>query len=113
MRKCGGKWRERERAQEVLNSFGLFGDPRKAVHVRLRFSARVANIVLERPWHRGQQATLNSESALDLTILVAHTIDLENAILHWAGDIDILGPDPVRDAILARAEALVAALRKR
>jgi len=56
---------------------------------------------------------LNSDGTFDLPLLVAHTIDLENAVLHWAGDIEILGPEPVRDAILAGAEALVAALRKR
>jgi len=98
--------------ERVRRGMGAFDGP-DAVEVKLRFSPKVAGLILERPWHRDQKVTEMANGGLVLELRVTHcrysggqcgrpssfhfgSPELEGAILRWAGDVEVVSPGKLR-----------------
>jgi predicted DNA-binding transcriptional regulator YafY len=94
--------------ERVDRGMGAF-DGKDAVDVELRFSPRVAPLILERPWHRQQQVEATEDDGLKMKLRVTRSPELEAAVLRWAGDVEVVSPAPLRARIRELARALDAA----
>ena len=95
-----------DRLQRGMGAF----DMEDTQTVRLRFTARVATYITERPLHVARSSEIQPDGSLVLTLETALTPELEAYILRWAGDVNVLEPAELRAGIRARAQALVAML---
>jgi predicted DNA-binding transcriptional regulator YafY len=78
------------------------------VEVRLRFSAAVADRVLETRWHPEQRTERQADGSLLWSTTVSGTIEIRLWILSWGDDVEVLAPESLRAdvaATLARASA--------
>ena len=91
-----------ERVQRGLGAF----DDEKAEDVELRFSAKAAPYILERPWHAKQVVTEHADGTLTMKLRVAHSPELEGAVLRWAGEVEVVSPAPLRRRIGDLGEAV-------
>ena len=84
----------------LANSWGIWsseGTP--AVRIRLRFDSSVAHRVREAIWHRSQVLTELDEGGLELAVTVAGIVEIQSWILSWGGDVEVLEPSELREAI--------------
>ncbi len=70
--------------------------------VLLRFKKRIKARVLETNWHPAQEYDdTQADGSLLWWVHVASTIDMEPWIRGWGGDVEVLEPDHLREAIKA------------
>jgi predicted DNA-binding transcriptional regulator YafY len=81
--------------ERVERGMGAF-DGKDAVEVELRFSPKVAPLILERPWHKRQEVTEHADGGITLKLRVTHSPELEGAVLRWAGDVEVVSPGKLR-----------------
>jgi predicted DNA-binding transcriptional regulator YafY len=81
--------------ERVRRGMGAFDD-KDAVDVELRFSPKVAGLILERPWHKRQEVTEQADGGITVKLRVAHSPELEGSILRWAGDVEVVTPGALR-----------------
>ncbi|NND45463.1 MAG: WYL domain-containing transcriptional regulator [Xanthomonadales bacterium] len=90
------------------HSYGIFSGP--ASHVaELRFSPEMSRWVAEEQWHPEQQGSLDSEGAWTLKLPFSDPRELVMDILRYGPEVEVRGPDFLRDAV-AEAAARTAAL---
>jgi predicted DNA-binding transcriptional regulator YafY len=77
------------------------------VDVELRFSPKVAPLILERPWHKRQEVTEHSDGGITLKLRVTHSPELEGAVLRWAGDVEAIRPGRLRERMRELGESLL------
>jgi predicted DNA-binding transcriptional regulator YafY len=82
--------------ERVERGMGAFDDP-NAVDVELRFSPNVAPLILERPWHKRQVVSEDADDGITMKLRVAHSPELEGAVLRWAGDVEVVTPGRLRE----------------
>lgn len=98
--------------QELLkNSIGIFkgGEPER---VRLHARGMAALLIKERSWHPSQQVkTLSGREGaeVEVTLTIAITPDLDRWIFSWAGEVQVLEPEPLRERIRAKAKEMAEA----
>lgn len=86
--------------------WGIFGGER--TRVRLRFDADVAPFVERREWHASQEMTRDEGGAVEMTLDLDGTTELESWILGWGAKVEVIDPPPLRAKIaseVARAAA--------
>lgn len=72
----------------------------KSEHIRLRFSKRVKERVLETNWHPAQDYDDEQpDGSLLWWVDVASTIDMEPWIRGWGSDVEVLEPDHLRETL--------------
>jgi predicted DNA-binding transcriptional regulator YafY len=81
--------------ERVGRGMGAFDD-KDAVEVKLRFTPRVAGLILERRWHPQQVVTELADGSLELDLKVSPSPELEGSILRWAGDVEVVTPGKLR-----------------
>jgi predicted DNA-binding transcriptional regulator YafY len=94
--------------ERVDRGMGAFDD-KDAVDVELRFTPKIAGLILERPWHKTQTVEEHADGGLTLRLRSACTPELDGFILRWAGEVEVVSPAPLRRRIRELGAALVAA----
>ncbi len=94
----GCKPRKFDVHERVNRGMGAFDDT-DAADVELRFSPRVAGLILERPWHKTQTTEELADGGLTMRLRSACTPELDASILRWAGDVEVIGPGKLRGRI--------------
>ena len=90
----------------LAGSFGVFsGLPTE--RVRLRFSPQVAGFVREREWHPSQKVEECDGGEVELQLEIGVSPEVERWVLGWGNDVQVLGPTTLRQAVLARARAVL------
>lgn len=85
-------------------AFGAFvgtGDYRVVVH----FSAAVADQVRERCWHESQETRDLPGGGVEFSVQLGGLDEIVRWLLGWGGDVEVIGPKPLRDLVRERAEA--------
>jgi len=82
----------------LADCIGLFGgsDPQT---VRLRVSARASDWIMERIWHPSQQWTRVKNGEVEMQMQVCLTPELENWVMQWGPNVEVLGPPELRQRI--------------
>jgi predicted DNA-binding transcriptional regulator YafY len=80
------------------------------VTVRVLFSKAVARYIKGRLWHPSQKFRELDDGRLEVNLRVADTLEVRRWILGYGVHAEVLEPVPLRGALRAEAEALVARL---
>ena len=83
------------------NRFGKFIAPpgNKPYMVKLLFSARMADHVLERIWHKKQTLKNNADGSVLLTLPIPSLIEAKRFALGWGSEVEVLEPIELRQEI--------------
>jgi len=68
--------------------------------IELTFSARVADIVVETRWHHTQGVKRKADGSLTMTFQIDGLNEISRWLLGWAGDVQIVKPDALRQLVL-------------
>lgn len=104
--RTGGKFRrprDFSLAKMLEGSFAVFEGGRSQ-NVRIRFTGVAARLVGERVWHTSQKIT-GERHGLCLEMRVGLSPDLQQWILGWGSDAEVLAPAELRESVAAAAEA--------
>lgn len=74
--------------------------------VKVRFAAAVADRVRERVWHESQQIADLPDGGIELTLRLGALPEVEQWILGWGAQAEVLGPPELRQRFQRTAEAL-------
>lgn len=92
----------------LKGSLGIFIG-RESHKVRVRFDSFAAQLVREREWHETQEIRELPGEELELTMSLNSLFEVERWVMSWGAHAEVLDPPELRDQILAKAEAIVAA----
>jgi predicted DNA-binding transcriptional regulator YafY len=84
---------------QLDNAFGRFISDEKEQEVRLLFTKEVADWVAERQWHPSQRASMRKDGSLELRFRTRGMYEVERWVLSWGGDVRVLGPEGLRQAV--------------
>jgi predicted DNA-binding transcriptional regulator YafY len=90
----------------TASSFGVVAEP--ATRVRIRFEPRFALYVEERQWHPSQKLERLPGGALELTLEVGGTDELQSWVLSFGSGAQVLEPEALRAAVAAELERALA-----
>jgi predicted DNA-binding transcriptional regulator YafY len=86
----------------LANSWGIWSsDSTPPVRIRLRFEPSVAHRVREAVWHRSQELTELPDGGIELAVTVAGIVEIQHWILSWGGEVEVLEPVELREAVAA------------
>jgi predicted DNA-binding transcriptional regulator YafY len=80
------------------------GDPQE---VALKFSPTQARWMLEKVWHHTEQKILQPDGSLILKMHVPVTSELKRWVMSYGRDVEVLGPEELREMVRREVEELV------
>ena len=83
-----------EPEKHFSSAFGVVND--NPMHVRVRFSHKIAHAVLERNWMPGQKLTTDSEGRVTIEFEAAGEMELASWILSYGAHAEVLDPPELR-----------------
>ena len=82
------------------DTFGRFtGNGIETYHVRLRFTKKVAGLVMEREWHAKQAIQRRRTGEVELTFPCRGLYEVQSWILAWGHDVKVLEPKELRTMV--------------
>jgi proteasome accessory factor B len=91
----------------LAGSFGIYeGD--EQIHVKIRFSPRVARFVQEKHWHASQRCTPQRDGSLLVEFDLSSTVEVKCWALSFGRDAEVLEPPDLRDEMAAEVADLLA-----
>ena len=81
--------------------------PEGQFDVRLRFSARVADYVLERKWHDSQTVSELDGGELEVRMRLSSLREVERWVLSWGGDATVIHPPELAAPVRAAAQKII------
>lgn len=92
--------------KELRHGLGAF-NKKNVVPVHVRFSPVAAPYILERDWHESLKLEPQEDGSLDLRLTAPLTPELDNILLPWAGNMEVLEPAKLREGMRDFGAALV------
>ena len=96
--------------QYLDGGYGIFAGPPKA-WAELRFGPARAGWVQHEVWHEQQQGQLHADGSYTLRVPYADERELVGDILRFGADVQVLGPESLRQQIREQAQRLAALYR--
>ncbi len=96
--------------QYLDGGYGIFAGPPKA-WAELRFGPARAGWVQHEVWHEQQQGQLHADGSYTLRVPYADERELIGDILRFGADVEVLGPESLRQQIREQAQRLAALYR--
>jgi predicted DNA-binding transcriptional regulator YafY len=93
--------------QYLLDLWGITDGPE--MHVRLRFLPQVAQLAQETRWHHTQQVTREPDGGAIVTFTTRGRDELARWLAGYGGNVVVLDPPELREAVLALGRDIVAA----
>jgi proteasome accessory factor B len=92
----------------LANAWGMIhGDNDEAIRVVLAFSPEVTPLIKERIWHASQQIEILDDRRCTLQMRVANWGEMLPWILSWGGQVEVLEPDSLREALVVEAARML------
>jgi predicted DNA-binding transcriptional regulator YafY len=88
------------------NSLGIFRSD-KVTEIKLRFSPKLSSFVQERRWHPSQRTVPQADGSVLIYMSVGVSVELYNWILNFGDNVEVLGPNEVRQELCHIAENIV------
>ncbi|NUO83424.1 WYL domain-containing transcriptional regulator [candidate division KSB1 bacterium] len=79
------------------------GSPQEVI---LKFSPQQARWMREKAWHQTEQKISNADGSLLLKMFVPVTSELKRWVMQYGADVEVLGPEELRDMVKREVEAL-------
>jgi proteasome accessory factor B len=92
--------------QALSGSFGVHSG-RGEYHVRLRFSAAVADYIREKRWHPSQRLHELAGGAVELELHLSGLEEVQRWVLGWGGEVTVLAPAEFQAAVQRAAAAIM------
>jgi len=92
--------------QRLRDSFGVHSGEGQ-FDVVLRFNARVADYIREKKWHDSQQQSELKNGSVELSLKLSSLIEIERWVLSWGGDVEVIKPKELADAIKRAAQIIL------
>jgi CRISPR-associated endonuclease/helicase Cas3 len=89
-------------------AWGVWYTEGEPVEVVLRFSRKVAKRVQETMWHHSEQTKELADGSLEWRAAVDEWQEMLPWIRGWGADVEVLGPQSLRDEMLGEARRLAA-----
>jgi proteasome accessory factor B len=86
--------------EAFVNSIGVY-ESNRVEQVVLRFHGWAAQVVTERTWHPSQKTRSTRDGAVEISLKVAVTPELERWIWSWGDQVEVLRPVELRDKVKA------------
>jgi predicted DNA-binding transcriptional regulator YafY len=83
-------------------SYGIFSGPAEYV-AELRFTPEMARWIAEENWHPDQQGSFDTDGSWLLRLPFSNSRELIMDVLRYGADVEVLGPDFLREAVAAEA----------
>jgi len=96
--------------KRLRGSFGVHSGEGE-FEVVLHFNARVAGLIGEKKWHESQQLRELKGGGVELRLKLSSLIEIERWVLSWGGDVTVLKPRELTEAVTAAARKILAATR--
>ena len=96
--------------QYLDGGYGIFAGPPKA-WAELRFGPSRAGWVRHEVWHEQQQGQLHADGSYTLRVPYADERELLGDILRFGADVEVLGPESLRQQIREQAQRLAGLYR--
>ncbi len=91
-------------------SYGIFSGP--AEHMAdLRFSPEMSRWISEESWHPDQSGSFEEDGSWRLRVPFSHARELIMDILRYGADVEVIGPEPLRDTVSQIIDAMAAHYR--
>ncbi len=98
-------------AKYLAGAWGMLrGD---VVTVRVVFARGLARYIRERVWHPSQKLRDLQDGRVEMTLLVADTLEVRRWILGYGVQAEVVAPEGLREALRAEAEQMAAGLTSR
>lgn len=94
--------------KRLRGSFGVHSGEGE-FEVVLRFNARVADLIREKKWHESQQLRELKGGGVELRMKLSSLIEIERWVLSWGGDVVVLKPKELAEAVTRAAQAILRA----
>jgi predicted DNA-binding transcriptional regulator YafY len=78
----------------------------EAEEVKLHFSQKVANLIINTCWHRSQSFKIQSDGSVIMTVKVRNSPIFRNWILIWGNEVKIMEPQSLIDQILVYVDEI-------
>jgi predicted DNA-binding transcriptional regulator YafY len=92
--------------QRLRGSFGVHSGEGE-FDVVLRFNTRVADLIREKKWHESQQLKDLKGGGVELRLKLSSLIEIERWVLSWGGDVVVLKPRELADAVKQAARKIL------
>ena len=91
--------------RQMRGAFGIVrGEP---VEIRVRFRKEVRRAVQRRQWHRSQRIGEVEGEWFEVTLACAASFEVQNWILSWGRNAEVVAPEGLRESVKREAEAMV------
>jgi len=94
--------------QRLRGSFGVHSGEGE-FEVVLRFNPRVADLIREKKWHESQQLKDLKAGGVELRLRLSSLVEIERWVLSWGGDVKVLKPRELVEAVRQAAQAILRA----
>lgn len=94
--------------ERLRDSFGVHSGHGE-YDVVIRFAPRVADLIREKKWHASQQLRDLKNGGLELQLKLSSLLEIERWVLSWGGDVKVLRPRELVDAVQTAAKKILAA----
>jgi predicted DNA-binding transcriptional regulator YafY len=89
----------------IRRTFGIFHG-KETKKVSLRFAKEIAPWIAEQHWHRDQDAFIDGEGSLCLTVPVADFREIKREILRYGAQVEVVSPKALRDDVKKEIEKM-------
>lgn len=101
---------ERRMSEHFDQSYGIFSGP--AEHMAdLRFSPEMSRWISEERWHPDQSGSFEEDGSWRLRVPFSHARELIMDILRYGADVEVIGPQSLRDTVAQIIDAMAAHYR--
>ena len=83
---------------EIDKSIGIYGGE-KAELIRLHLFGEAAKLVRERTYHSSQSLRELGNGEIEVTLFVTNNPELKSIVLGWGGEVEVLEPEDLRQAV--------------
>jgi len=90
----------------LKQAWGIWYTDQEPQEVKLRFSPRVSNRVLETRWHPSQKTQLEPEGSLLWRAMIAEPKEMVPWIRGWGADYEVLSPPTLRQKLINEISAM-------
>jgi len=92
--------------QLLQQAWGIWYTDKEPETVKLRFSSKVVNRVLETRWHPSQQTHVQTDSSLIWSADIAEPKEMISWIRGWGSDCEVISPISLRNKMINEVTAL-------
>jgi CRISPR-associated endonuclease/helicase Cas3 len=90
----------------LADAWGIWYTEERPVEVTLRFHPRVAMRVRETRWHHSQTLEMQPDGGIVWRARVAEPQEMLPWIRGWGADVEVLGPEGLRETLMGEARSL-------